>query len=147
MTNGAIRPRDRNALQSFLVGSWLNRKYTRLSSSILLGAAISTIFIALIWPVLTVQSGDKGEPMGVVVLLVLNALFFPAAREGFVRVTMPVREGLSGITVLGLLALIALVLRLFSVVLIWLFAIPLGVLSSLWLGIAEASGHGWRRIS
>lgn len=134
-------PSERSMLGAFLTGVWLNRRYTRLSSSIILGLMVSAVFLAMIWIQLPLY--PRAAP-GLLAMLVANTLFYPAAREGYYRATQPVREGLGGIFLIGLLAIIGFIVRLMIFLLLWFFAVPLGVLSSLYLGIAEVRGYGWR---
>lgn len=140
MTSMTI-PRERTPLAAFVAGFWLNRRYTRLSSSIILGVTVSGTLLAVLWTQL--PEHPLAAP-SVITMLISNAIFYPAAREGYYRVTQPMREGLQGIFLIGIFALIGLLARLIIFVLLWQFAVPLGILSGSALGIAEARGRGWR---
>ncbi|RZU62851.1 hypothetical protein [Zhihengliuella halotolerans] len=128
----------------FVIGAWANRRYTRLTSSLVLG----TFFAALIaWPVRggLDASDDPGLASGVWIGLgVLNVLFAPVARELYFRATQPIREGLSGIVVSGPLFIVTLACRIGAWVLLNLFAIPLGLVGVLYLESQDRAGRGWR---
>jgi len=128
----------------FVIGAWANRRYTRLTSSLVLAA----VFAALIaWPI---RGGldaydNPGLARGIWIALgVLNVLFAPLVRELYFRATQPIREGLSGIVVWGPLLIVTLACRLGAWALLNLSAIPFGLVGFLYLGSQDRAGHGWR---
>lgn len=140
---------------SFVAGAWLNRKWTRSSSSILLGL-IPTALLALsggqlpvIGPalvdagVLTPESAPVVAGVTVAIAL-LNLLLFPFAREMYYRSTVPIREGFVGMMVFGWLFMIVVVCKIAMFLVIWAISIPAGLISLLTLGEEDRRGRGQR---
>ena len=77
-------------------------------------------------------------------IALVNLLLFPFAREMYYRSTAPIREGLSGIMVFGWLFLVAVVCQIAMFVVIWVVAIPAGLIGLFVLGEEDRRGLGWR---
>jgi len=140
---------------SFVTAAWLNRRWTRSSSSILLGLIPTVLLVAsggrlpVIGPAL-VEAGlltSSSAPVvaGVTAAIALvNLLLFPFAREMYYRTTMPIREGLAGTMVFGWLYLVVVVCKIAMFLVIWAVSIPAGLLGLLTLGEEDRRGQGWR---
>jgi len=121
-----------------------------LSSSILLSGIVwAATMTALLFVAL--GTAGKSDPARLAAALVtsglfytLSALFYPAAREGYYRVTRPLRDGIGGFMVGGVFGVIVLALRAVIFCALWVLAIPLGVVASIALGAADVRGRGWR---
>ena len=135
-----------SAARSFFVGWWRNRRYTRTISSLIIGAVLSIALFKMQFEQSFLMHDPGYAVYGIVipVVLILNVLFFPAAREGYYRIMRPVHEGLSGFWVGGILLVIVLAVRTIFLVALWAFAIPLGLLAGIYLGASEVRGNGWR---
>jgi len=130
-----------SAVKVFFRGVWLNRRFTGLLPSILLGVPFSALMLWTGWLTARNRLGDllftAAYALGCVVL-------YPVAREGYYRVTQPLRDGLGEIWLGGPLVLVAYLVRLLIYLLLVGFAVPVGLVSGIYLGLAEVSGHGWR---
>lgn len=140
--------------RAFFVGAWLNRRHTTLRSSVTISAvmwvALSTATVlAAVLPNPN-ASGTVSPSVrlaGTVLLLLvltLCAVGYPAAREGYYRVTQPLRSTVTALFTRRLLALVYLPARLLIFLALWLLAIPLGAIAAATLGVQEARGRGWR---
>lgn len=140
--------------RAFFVGAWLNRRHTTLRSSVTISAvmwvALSTATVlAAVLPNPN-ASGTVSPSVrlaGTVLLLLvltLCAVGYPAAREGYYRVTQPLRSTVTALFTRRLLALVYLPARLLIFLALWLLAIPLGAIAAATLGVQEVRGRGWR---
>lgn len=140
---------------SFIGGAWLNRRWTRSSSSVLLGLFPAGLLIMSggKLPVVGPALYDAGlleeatEPyviVAVIILAVANVLLFPFAREMYFRATGPLREGMSGSYAFGLMFLVVTVCRIAMMFAIWCLSIPLGLFGMSALGEEDRRGLGWR---
>lgn len=129
--------------RGFFVGAWMNRKYTRSASSVLLGLGVGA---ALLLPFFVPYSGRLGSSTvtGLIVWGVVSTLMFPAVRECYFRLARPVHEGLGGFVFFGPLVVVALVVKVLILVFLWSVSIPVGFLAVTYLGITEIAGQGWR---
>ncbi|MGO2520933.1 MAG: hypothetical protein ACTH8F_12480 [Microbacterium sp.] len=140
---------------SFVEGAWRNRRWTRSSSSILLGLIPTMLLVMsggrlpVIGPALA-EAGLLAQSTAPIVagitatIALLNLLLFPFAREAYYRSTVALREGLGGIFVLGWMFLIVVVCRIAMFLVIWAIAIPAGILAMVTLGDEDRRGLGWR---
>lgn len=140
---------------SFVAGAWLNRKWTRSSSSILLGLIPTALLVLsggqlpVIGPalvdagVLTPESAPVVAGVTAAIAL-LNLLLFPFAREMYYRTTAPMRDGLAGMMVFGWLFLVVIICKIAMFLAIWAVSIPAGLVSLLTLGEEDRRGRGWR---
>lgn len=157
MSNAAAYETDERESRSpsFVGGAWRNRRWTRSSSSLLLGliptalVVISGGQLPVLGPelaragVLTPTSAPLVAGVTATIALV-NLLLFPLAREMYYRSTAPIREGLSGIMVFGWLFLVAVACQIAMFVVIWIVAIPAGLIGLFVLGEEDRRGLGWR---
>lgn len=140
---------------SFVVGAWRNRRWTRSSSSIMLGLIPTALVIMsggqlpVIGPALA-ETGLLTPATAPVVagitaaIALLNLALFPFTREAYYRSTVALREGLSGVFVLGWMFLIVIVCRIAMLFVIWAVSIPAGILDLITLGDEDRRGLGWR---
>lgn len=140
--------------RAFFVGAGLNRRHTTLRSSVTISAAMwvalsTATVLATVLP--NPNASGTVEPSvrvaGTVLLLILLtlcAIGYPAAREGYYRVTQPLRPSVTAVFTRRLLALVYLPARLLIFLALWLLAIPLGAIAAVALGVQEMRGRGWR---
>lgn len=143
---GAV-PRRRRGFWSVLGGTWLNRKYTNLGSSIILGAAPTITFLLILYGPWMQEPVASVHPLSTVVIVgmfVANAVFYPFNREVYYRMTAPIRAGIGDLFVGGILLLIVWAVRVAIYVYLWVFSSTIGVLAFLYLLITEATGRGYR---
>ncbi|OII01447.1 hypothetical protein BIU95_07110 [Curtobacterium sp. MCBA15_007] len=126
----------------FVLGAWINRRYTRLPSSIVLGLLPGIFFIYL--ATRAAAGGDWFAFTVAIVFVVLQALAYPLARESYFRVTQPMREGIGGWILSGPLALFVLLVRFNVYVYLWVLAIPVAIAGFFYLAFTERAGNGWR---
>ncbi|UFU15921.1 hypothetical protein LQK89_17275 (plasmid) [Curtobacterium sp. C1] len=126
----------------FVLGAWINRRYTRLPSSIVLGLLPGVIFIFT--GVRAFLEGDWIAGTAAIVFVVLQALAYPLARESYFRVTQPMRAGMGGWILPGPLALLVLLVRFNVYIYLWVLAIPVGIAGFCYLALTERAGNGWR---
>ncbi|MBF4623166.1 hypothetical protein [Clavibacter sp. VKM Ac-2872] len=127
---------------SFVLGAWLNRRYTRLPSSMVLGGIPGVAII-----VMEASSSTTKAPSHFVLLsmvMLVQTITYPLAREAWFRLTQPMREGLGSWTIPLLLVPVVFALRFYVYVVIWAFAVPLGVAGFVYLAVGERAGRGWR---
>jgi hypothetical protein len=140
---------------SFLAGAWLNRRWTRSSSSIVL-ALIPTVLVIVsggrlpvIGPALA-EAGLMGPSTApfvfgiTVAFTIANLVLFPFAREIYFRSTASMREGLDDVAVFGVLFLVVIIGRVVTFAVIWVLSIPMGIVGILTLGAEDRQGAGWR---
>ena len=143
-----VDPPKRRGFWKVFGGIWLNRKYTSLTSSIMLGAALTIAFCA--FPYIVVEDAQFSfanlftEYRLIVWFALANFLFYPFSREIYFRLTQPIRVAIGGIVVWGWVVLILWVVRLAIFLYLWLLAIPLGIIGVVYLAAQEALGKGWR---
>lgn len=126
----------------FVLGAWINRRYTRLPSSIVLGLLPGIFFLYL--ATRAAVGGDWIAFAGAIVFVVVQALAYPLARESYFRVTQPMREGIGGWIMSGPLALFVLLVRFNVYVYLWVLAIPVAIAGFCYLALTERAGNGWR---
>lgn len=135
---------------SFIGGAFRNRRYTRLSSSIVLSMLFLAVFVTpAVMAASTTKNGGTTATAGVVMLAViggLNAFFYPLVREVYFRMTQPMREGVGLLFLGGVLILILWGVKIFVALLLWTFAFLLGIPAFLYLAVTEANGRGWRLV-
>ena len=140
--------------RAFFVGAWLNRRHTTLRSSVTISAVMwvaltVAVVLAAVLPN-TNASGTVSPSVQVagkallLIFLTLCAIGYPAAREGYYRITQPLRPSVTAVFTRRLLALVYLPARLLIFLALWLLAIPLGAIAAGALGVQEIRGHGWR---
>lgn len=126
----------------FVLGAWRNRRYTRLPSSLILGALPGALFLTL------VASSSPGTDLlaflFIVPFLALQAVAYPLARETWFRVTQPLREGIGEWTLPLPVALIFFGVRFQVYLVVWSLAIPMGAIGFAHLARGERAGRGWR---
>lgn len=136
--------------RSFVGGAFRNRRYTRLSSSIVLSILFLAVFVTpAIVAASTTPNGPMSATAGLVTLAViggLNAFFYPLVREVYFRMTQPMREGVGFLLLGGVLVLILWGVKIFVAMLLWTFAFLLGIPAFLYLALTEANGRGWRLV-
>lgn len=141
----------------FIVGAWLNLRYTRLISSLILAVLPIVVYYSFNdffgdWtagfdPVagfnrLTADLNLVGMLTGIALLV-----FYPLAREIYFRTTRPLAEALTGLSVIGfLLVFLVFIIRIWLFMVVWVFSVPLGIVGFFYLAITEASGRGYRLI-
>ncbi|MBM6590237.1 hypothetical protein [Brevibacterium sp. RIT 803] len=139
---------------SFIGGAWLNRKYTRLVSSLILAVIPLVVFYSIVdfedWSAgFDPAAGfnrlvDDLNLVGVLTGISLF-VFYPLAREIYFRTTQPMAEALAGLRVIGLpLVILVYLVKIWLYLIVWLVSIPLGILGFFYLAITEASGNGYR---
>ncbi|QZQ53788.1 hypothetical protein KZI27_00930 (plasmid) [Curtobacterium sp. TC1] len=128
----------------FVLGAWINRRYTRLPSSIVLGLLPGIFFIYL--ATRAAASADWFAFTAAIVFVMVQALAYPLARESYFRVTQPMREGMGGWFLSGPLALLVLLVRFNVYVYLWVLAIPVGIAGFCYLALTERAGNGWRLV-
>jgi hypothetical protein len=126
----------------FVLGAWINRRYTRLPSSIALGLLPGTFFISL--AIRAAADGDWFAFAGAIGFVMVQALAYPIARESYFRVTQPMREGMGGWILPAPIALFVLLVRFNVYVYLWVLAIPVAIAGFFYLAFAERAGNGWR---
>lgn len=135
---------------SFVGGAFRNRRYTRLSSSIVLSILFLAVFVApAIVAASTTTNGPTSATAGLAALAFiggLNAFFYPLVREVYFRMTQPMREGVGLLFLGGVLILILWGVKIFVALLLWTFAFLLGIPAFLYLALTEANGRGWRLV-
>lgn len=140
---------------SYIGGAWLNRRWTRSSSSVLLGLLPAGLLIMsggklpVLGPALydagLLEEATESYVIGAVIILaVVNVLLFPFAREMYFRATGSMREGVSGSYAVGWMFLLVTVCRIAMLFAIWCLSIPLGLLGIRVLGEQDRQGLGWR---
>ncbi|WP_156762013.1 hypothetical protein [Microbacterium karelineae] len=137
----------RRGFWGFIGGAYANRRYTRLTSSIILGAAVTVAMIVVFLTTTPPSKWGASDGIGMTIILgwtIANAVLFPLAREQYYRATQPIRDGLSGIFMWGILAIVYLVARLAIFVYLWGFAWIIGLVGLCYLGTQDANGRGWR---
>ncbi|GAA1849020.1 hypothetical protein GCM10009813_08420 [Brevibacterium marinum] len=142
------------SILGFIVGAWLNRKYTRLASSLIL----AVIPIVGFYSIVDFEDWSAGfnpaagfnrfvDDLNLVGILVGIALFvlYPLPREIYFRTTQPMAEALAGLGVIGLpLVILVFCVKIWLYLIVWVASIPLGLLGFFYLAITEASGNGFR---
>ncbi len=128
----------------FILGAWMNRRYTRLPSSIVLGLVPGLLLIYT--ATRAASDGDWFAFVVFLVLVLLQALMYPLARESYYRVTQPMREGIGGWFLPFPFALIVLVVKVTVYVYLWVLAIPIGIAGFCYLALTERAGKGWRLV-
>ncbi|WP_420367100.1 hypothetical protein [Curtobacterium sp. L1-20] len=128
----------------FVLGAWINRRYTRLPSSIVLGLLPGIFFIYL--ATRAAAGGDWFAFAGAISFVVVQALAYPLAREGYFRATQPMREGVGGWILPAPIALFVLLLKFNVYVYLWVLSIPIGIAGFCYLALTESAGNGWRLV-
>ena len=126
----------------FVLGAWRNRRYTRLPSSLILGALPGAAIIFM-----EATSSSAKPPLHFVLLTmasIVQTIAYPLARETWFRVMQPLREGMGTWIVPLLLVLLFWIIRFYVYVLVWALAIPLGAAGFVYLAMGERAGRGWR---
>lgn len=136
--------RRRQGVGAFIGGAWMNRRYTRLSSSLILGTVTAVGFLVLVWPKTDPAGWQIAAMIQLSVWAALNAVLYPLARELYHRLTQPLREGAGLMFVGGILLIIVWFAKLTIFFLLWMLAVPIGVIAFLYLAITDATGKGWR---
>ena len=124
-----------------IIGAWANTKCTRPVSSFILALAFWGTFMAFNYAM-----GNPAD-LSIWIFAGANVLFFPLARETYLRLTGPIRDGLVGILLWVQLFFIALALRITVFVLLNFMAVPLVILGFFYLATQEAKGNGYRVIA
>lgn len=143
-----VSPPKRRTFWAVLGGVWLNRKYTSLTSTMLLGAALTVFFCAL--PYVIVEDAQFSfvhlftENRLMVSFSLLNFVLYPFSREIYFRLTQPIRVAIGGIIVWGWVVFLLWFVRFAIFAYIWLLAIPVGLVGLVYLATQEARGKGWR---
>lgn len=136
--------RRRSGVGAFIGGAWMNRRYTRLSSSLILGVLVAVGFLVLVWPKTDPAGWQTAAMIQLSVWAALNAVLYPLARELYFRLTQPLREGAGLMLVGGILLIIVWIAKLTIFLLLWMLAVPIGVIAFIYLAITDAAGKGWR---
>lgn len=127
----------------FITGAWRNTRFTHPTSSVLLGLVPVLIVGFGAFPQLLL--GGNLASIGVAaILLSLQVLAYPLARETYFRLTEPIRRGLGPLILIGPLFFVYWGFRLGIYIGLTIVAIPLGAVGFFYLATTEHTGRGWR---